>query len=85
MRYKSFLHVADQKKKKSEPENKGNKYLKVKPLLETVRANCKMIEPEANHLFNAQVIPSKTKRMVGFVSRAQNSLINACRTVQNYL
>ena len=50
---------------KVKPENKSDKFFKVRTLFEAVRANCKKIEPEANHSLDEQIIPAKTKTSGG--------------------
>ena len=63
-RYKKlrqYLHVVDNNGRKKE-ENKGDKCLKIKPLLQAVRKYCMKIEPEISHSNDEQIIPAKTKR-----------------------
>ena len=48
-----------QKKKK---ENKDDRLLEVKPLLDAVWANCLKIEPEQITSYDEQTIPAKTKQ-----------------------
>ena len=63
-RYKKlrqYLHVVDNNGREKE-ENKGDKCLKIKPLLQAVRKYCMKIEPEISHSIDEQIIPAKTKR-----------------------
>ena len=47
---------------KGKPENKDEKCLKVKPLLEAVKANCQKVEQEVNNSTDEQIIPAKTNK-----------------------
>ena len=66
-RYKKlreFLHVVDNAEN-DKPENKEDKYFKVKPLLEATRANCQKVEEEVNISTDEQIISAKTKKSGG--------------------
>ena len=66
-RYKKlreFLHVVDNAEN-DKPENKEDKYFKVKPLLEATRANCQKVEEEVNNSTDEQIISAKTKKSGG--------------------
>ena len=67
---REFSQVVDNSEK-VKPENKSDKFFKVRTLFEAVRANCKKIEPEANHSLDEQIIPAKTKTNGGI---CQNNL-----------
>ena len=54
------LHVSDNSQKDLE-ENKGNKLFKIAPVLDHVRGNCLLIEPEQEQSIDEQIIPAKTK------------------------
>ncbi|XP_004211012.1 piggyBac transposable element-derived protein 3 [Hydra vulgaris] len=54
------LHLNDNSKK-DEIKNKNNKLFKIQPVLDHVRNNCIMIEPEIEHSIDEQIIPAKTK------------------------
>lgn len=57
---RKFLHVNDNSKK-DEPMNKDNRLYKIQPVLDTVRQNCLLVEPEINHSIDEQIIPAKTR------------------------
>ena len=62
-RYKQlrhFLHANDNTNK-DDVANKNNKLFKVQPILDGVRKNCLLIEPEEKHSIDEQIIPAKTK------------------------
>ena len=55
-----FLYASDNNNKNN-PENAGDKLIKVRPLLDLVRNNCIKIEPEQHHSIDEQIILAKTK------------------------
>ena len=59
-----FLNVVDNAEKEKE-ENKDDRLLKVKPLLDAVQANCLKIEPECIQSLDEHITPAKTKRSRG--------------------
>lgn len=62
-RYKllrEYLHVSNSLEKDN-PKNVGNKLFKIQPVLDHVRENCLLIEPEVVHSIDEQIIPAKTK------------------------
>ena len=61
---REFLHLVDHAEK-GKPENKDEKCLKVKPLLEAVKANCQKVEQEVNNSTDEQIIPAKTNKRGG--------------------
>ena len=63
---KEFLHVSDNLEKKN-PQNINIKFSKIQPVLDHVKSNCILIDPEREHSTDEQIIPTKTK-LVGFVS-----------------
>ena len=61
-RYKALrqnLHVSDNAKC-NDPENKDNKLYKIPLVLDHVRENCILLEPEIEHSVDDQIIPAKT-------------------------
>ena len=61
-RYKDLrgsIHLVDNSLK---DENKYDKLLKVRPLLEMVQANCLKVEPEEVMSIDKQITPAKTRR-----------------------
>ena len=46
---------------KEKPENVNNKLFKIQPVLDHVRNNCILIEPEREHSIDEQIIPAKRK------------------------
>ena len=57
---KEFLHVSDNLEKKK-PQNINIKLSKIQPVLDHVRNNCILIDPEREHSNDEQIIPTKTK------------------------
>ena len=57
---REFWHVSDNLEKEK-PENVNNKLFKIQPVLDHVRNNCILIEPEREHSIDEQIIPAKTK------------------------
>ena len=57
---REFLHVSDNLEKEK-PENVNNKLFKIQPVLDHVRNNCILIEPEGEHFIDEQIISAKTK------------------------
>ena len=57
---REFLHVSDNLEKEK-PENVNNKLFKIQPVLDQVRNNCILTEPERDHSVDEQIIPAKTK------------------------
>ena len=55
-----FLHVSDNLEKEK-PENVNNTIFKIQPVLDHVKNNCILIEPEREHSVDEQIIPAKTK------------------------
>ena len=53
------LHVSDNAKC-NDPENKDNKLYKIEPVLDHVRENCILLDPETEHSIDGQIIPAKT-------------------------
>ena len=54
------MHINDISKKDN-PQNAGNKLYKVQPVFDHVRNNCILIEPEREHSYDKQIIPTKDK------------------------
>ena len=57
---RDFMQVSDNVGKEK-PENIDNKLLKIQTVLDHVRNNCFLIEPEREHSIDEQIIPAKTK------------------------
>ena len=62
-RYKKlrqFLHANDNNERKSD-EIKGDKLYKMRPILESLRENCRKVEQEEFMSIDEQIVPAKTK------------------------
>ena len=59
----------------NQPENVGNKQFKIQPVLDHVRQNCLLVEPEVVHSIDEQIKPAK-QSIVGFVNIILRSLQN---------
>ena len=59
LKLREFVHVSDDLEKEK-PKN-INKLFKIQPVLDHVRNNCILIEPEREHSIDEQMIPAKTK------------------------
>jgi len=57
---REYLHVSDNLQRETS-NNAENKLYKIQPVLDHVRNNCIMIEPEREHSIDEQIIPAKTK------------------------
>ena len=54
------MHVSDNLENEK-PENNKNKLFKIQTILDHVRNNCILIEPERGHSIDEQIIPAKAK------------------------